>query len=104
MNALITGSTKGIGKAISEMLAKKGYNLALCARNLQELEKQQSAISKVYPQIKIFILSIDCSKKEAVQSFADRAIAEFGFIDVLVNNVGLFNQAMILNEEDNFLE
>lgn len=99
MNVLITGASKGIGKAIAIEMANKGYNLALCARNIGDLEilkKQILATSN----IKIWIQACDCGIKEQVLSFTKMAQEMLGEINVLVNNVGVFKPAFILDEED----
>ncbi len=100
MNALITGATKGIGKAIALTLASEGYNLAICSRNSTELENFKQQIQDENPKIKVFIKEVDCGVKEQVLSFADDALSFFKTIDVLVNNAGLFNPSEILQEED----
>ena len=99
MNVLITGASKGIGKAIAIEMANKGYNLALCARNINELEilKSQILTSK---NIEIFIYACDCGIKEQVLAFTKAAQEVIGKIDVLVNNVGIFKPAFILDEDD----
>lgn len=103
MNALITGSTKGMGRAIALKLAEKGYNLAICSRNIEDLKELKDLILDKYGIIKVFIKVVDCSKKDEVQAFAESAISEFKFIDVLVNNVGYFKPSFILDEEGDSL-
>lgn len=103
MNALITGSTKGMGKAIALKLAEKGYNLAICSRNIDDLKELKDLILDKYGIIKVYIKAVDCSKKDEVQAFAEDAINEFKFIDVLINNVGVFNPSFILDEDDDSL-
>lgn len=104
MNILITGATKGIGRAIALKMASKGYNLALCARNIDDLMEFKSEIFKINPSIKVYIKSVDCSVKHEVVSFAGNAIKEFGFIDVLINNAGIFKPQAILDEIDDNLQ
>ncbi len=70
MNVLITGATKGIGRAIALEMASNGFNLALCARNISDLESLKSQILKLYPNIKVLIKETDCSKKLDVLDFA----------------------------------
>lgn len=104
MNVLITGATKGIGKAIAFKMAKNGYNLALCARNAVELSDLKTQINQKYPDIKIFIKATDCGIKEEVYAFANDALLALKQIDVLVNNVGVFNMNYLLDEDDNELD
>lgn len=103
MNILITGATKGIGKAIALEMASLGFNIALCARSYDELDTLRSQLLKTSNVAKIFIKAVDCGVKEEIQAFADDAMQEFGFIDVLINNVGVFYPSQILEEDDNAL-
>jgi len=104
MNILITGATKGIGKAIAFKMASRGYNLSLCARNIDELKTLKTEIHQHFPSLKIYIQAADCSIKAEVGSFAENAVQEFGFIDVLINNAGVFKPSAILDEDDDSLQ
>lgn len=104
MNVLISGATKGIGKAIAFNMAANGHHLALCARNVAELEQLRQEINHQYPNITVFIKATDCSIKEQVYEFANEALSALKHIDVLVNNVGIFNMAYILEEDDDSLD
>lgn len=102
MIALITGASKGIGKAIAQKLAENKYDLVLLARNEAEL-LQTSEVLKTYGT-KIFPFAVDCSNQEEVGSFLSKADEFFGEIDVLVNNLGMFLPGSMLEEpDDNFL-
>jgi short-subunit dehydrogenase len=103
MNAVITGASKGIGRAIALKLAQEGYNLALCARSLIDLEMLKSEILQRSPNLKVYIEALDCANLTALQNFAKQAQAELGFIDVLINNVGQYLPGTILEEADNAL-
>lgn len=104
MNVLITGATKGIGKAIAFKMAESGFNLALCSRNADELNQLKLHLNQKHPDIKVFIKAIDCGIKADVYSFADEALAELKQIDVLVNNVGIFAMNYLLDEDEDSLE
>ena len=99
MNVLISGASKGIGRAIAIEMANKGYNLALCARNINELEILKSQIL-ASNNIKICIYACDCGIKEQVLAFIKVAQEAIGKIDVLINNVGVFKPSFILDEAD----
>ncbi len=88
MNAIITGATKGIGRAIAVKLAEAGYSLALCSRNLADLEALSASLK--YTGARILIHQADCSVKQEVYGFCEAVKASFGQIDVLVNNAGAF--------------
>lgn len=102
MNAIVTGATKGIGRAIAVMLAEAGYNLAICARSLRDLEKLAADLA--YTDVKIFYSVADLSVKDQVYRFAEEVGTAFDRIDVLVNNAGAFIPGKILDEEDKSFE
>lgn len=102
MNAVITGATKGIGRAIAIKLWEEGYNLALAARNQNELKKLRDEL--IVPGRNIFIYAVDCADKEQVYNFINAASNEFEIVDVLVNNVGAFMPGSLLDEEDEVFE
>ncbi|KQR72578.1 SDR family oxidoreductase [Pedobacter sp. Leaf176] len=102
MRAVITGATKGIGKAIAMKLWEKGYDLALVARNINELEELQATLLSTGRTILIY--AVDCSNKEEVYSFLNSVEKEFDFTDVLVNNVGAFMPGSIFDEGDEVFE
>ena len=100
-NVLITGASKGMGRAIAIAFAKQGLNLALCSRNDHELLLLQEELKKINPGIKVLIRQTDCSIKEEVLAFAGYAEQELGFIGVVVNNVGIYEPSSILDDEEN---
>ncbi|WP_316805172.1 SDR family oxidoreductase [Pedobacter nototheniae] len=102
MKAVITGATKGIGRAIAVKLAQKGYDLVLVARGLTDLEQLKSELL-AYDQT-VLIFAVDCSDKNQVYQFLDSAEQNFGFATVLVNNVGAFLPGSLLDEEDEAFE
>jgi short-subunit dehydrogenase len=99
-NALITGATKGIGRAISLAFAKQGLNLSICSRNLKELEDFKIELLKANPDISVFIQVADCSIKQEVRDFARNTRDQLGFVSVIVNNVGMYVHSSILDDED----
>jgi 3-oxoacyl-[acyl-carrier protein] reductase len=104
MNAIITGATKGIGKAIAMRLAANNYNLVLCARNLNDLENLQAELKNKYAGLNFYIKETDCSKRNEVKMLADFAQKHFVFTDVLINNAGLYIPSSLLEEADDSLE
>lgn len=101
--AVITGASKGIGRAIAEKLASEGFEIAVCSRSMTNLVELKNAIeSKFETQIHIF--TADVSKKEEIQAFGKFVLALNLPIHVLVNNAGLFLPGKILEEPENTLE
>jgi hypothetical protein len=81
--ALVTGASKGIGRAIAATLAEEGCNLALVSRDLASLNKVAEAITLRFP-LSVRALAADLSSQDAIERLA----AEFGELDILVNNAG----------------
>lgn len=102
MNAVITGASKGIGKAIALKLAENGYNLAICARNEVELQALASELRMF--GVRVLAVATDCSLKEEVLTFFERVATEMPSVDVLVNNVGIFLPGDIIEEDDEIFE
>lgn len=104
MNAVITGSTKGIGKAIVELLSSKGINVAICSRNNKEITSFIDELKSKNPQINAIGKKTDMRNKEEVRDFAKFVLGEFETIDILVNNAGVFLPGELTKEEDGALE
>ena len=85
--ALVTGASAGIGLAVARRLAQSGANLMLAARRAELLE--EAAASLRSSGVKAIAVPTDVSRLDALESLVDRAIQEFGTIDVLVNNAGV---------------
>lgn len=102
MNAIITGATKGIGRAIAIMLAREGYNLAICSRNEAELSAFASSL-KSYG-VEVFYKVTDCASKSSVYDFCNFCSAVFEHTDLLVNNAGTFIPGSFLDEDDDSFE
>ncbi len=103
MNIIITGASKGIGKAIAGQFAAAGNNLFLCARNEKQLYTTADELKLKFPQSTINIKPVDMRKKEAVQAFADWCLS-FGVPEIVVNNAGQFLPGSVHSEPDGILE
>ncbi len=106
MNKLIvvTGGTKGIGRAIIEKFVSHGFDVATCSRNQQELELLKSALEKLNNTANIFIYRADMSDKSQVKLFCEFVKKLNRSIDVLVNNAGYFLPGEIVTEPEGTLE
>jgi len=104
MNAVVTGSTKGIGRAIVELLASKGINVAVCSRNESEINAFISYLKTEFPSVKAIGLKTDMSNKAEVLKFSEFVLGEFETIDILINNAGVFLPGELTQEEDGALE
>ena len=86
-NALITGSTKGIGRAIAEALAAEGCNLGICSRNASEVTEAISDLSA--HGVKVVGSSVDISDGDALSAWVDSCAEQLGGIDIFVPNVSI---------------
>jgi short-subunit dehydrogenase len=106
MNKLlvITGGTKGIGRAIIDRFASEGFDIVTCSRKMDDLQSLKRDIQKRFSGVELYVRTCDLSKKEEAQGFA-RFVSDLGRpVDVLVNNAGLFVPGQIHTEEDGNLE
>lgn len=102
--AIITGGTKGIGKALVEGFAAEGFSIATCSRHEEELQQLQKEVTTTFPDIDFFIRKVDVSRKEEVKAFASFILSKNIPVEVLVNNAGLFIPGKIHEEEEGALE
>ena len=84
--AVITGSGRGIGRAIALAYAREGAKLALAARSVTELQETVSAVSELGAEA--IAVRTDVTSQEDTERLAHRVVERFGRIDVLVNNAG----------------
>jgi short-subunit dehydrogenase len=104
MNIVITGGTKGIGRAIAELFAEKGFHVAVCARTEADLKTMQADFQQRFPDVQLITRSVDMRSKQEVLDFAAFIQQEWGPVDVLVNNAGVFIPGALAEEEDGHLE
>ena len=92
--ALVTGASRGIGKACAQTLASAGFRVVLAARSLEKLEETAAAIQAAGGEP--FVIEIDLSNRDSIASAIAKAAKEFGRIDVLVNNAGITKDGLAL--------
>ncbi len=102
MNVVITGASKGIGKAIATIFAANGHHLFLCSRNEAALYKTMEALQTQYPSVTIKAKAFDLSKH--AKEFGNWILESGIETDVLVNNAGLFEPGSVYNEPEGLLE
>ncbi|MBC7589164.1 MAG: SDR family NAD(P)-dependent oxidoreductase [Chitinophagaceae bacterium] len=103
MNIVISGASKGLGKAFALQFAATGNTLFLCARNMQQLNETAAAIKQQFPLCTIHAKAVDMSNKKEVTEFGNWCL-QLGIPDVLINNAGQFVPGSIHNEQDGVLE
>lgn len=104
MNAVITGASRGIGKAVAEIFALHGYNLYLCSQNESNLLKAIEELKTSYTNVTIDGKAMDLGNKEEANLFGEWVINNTEGVDVLVNNAGSFIQGNVSDEPDGVLE
>ncbi len=106
MNKLIvvTGGTKGIGRAVVEKFASAGFDVATCSRSRNDLDQLANNLTGKFANCRIFTFVADMSKRNDVEAFS-RMVTGLGRpVDVLVNNTGYFIPGDITTEEEGTLE
>lgn len=104
MNVVITGASKGIGKAIAEKFVEEGCHVFICARTESELIAAVADLSAINNIVRIFYSVVDLSVQRQVEDFAKDVIKEFRRVDILINNAGVFLGGEIATEADGLLE
>ena len=102
--AVVTGGTKGIGRAIIEKFLENGIDVITCARNEDALQQLKSDMTEAFPDARLYVSSVDMSKKDEVMDFIDFIKLTGRDIDILVNNAGVFVPGEIHTEEEGMLE
>ena len=99
--ALVTGGSKGIGKAVARGLAEEGARVAICARTKSDLEAAARELVKATGG-EIFAVAGDLTREAEVTTIVEATVGRFGRIDILVNNAGAAPGGLLLElrEED----
>jgi 3-oxoacyl-[acyl-carrier protein] reductase len=97
---LITGGSRGIGKACALALAEEGCKIAICARGEEELDKTAAEVSA--KGVEVLVCNRDVTQAKDNRQFVAETVREFGGIDILVNNAGTgrLSDLMQLPEEE----
>jgi short-subunit dehydrogenase len=104
MNVVITGGSKGLGRAFAEAFAAGGHDLALCSRSEEELQVTVLALRKQFPEIRVEAKAFDLSSKGGAEEYAAWVRSRFGVVDILINNAGRFLGGNIYDEPEGTLE
>jgi NAD(P)-dependent dehydrogenase (short-subunit alcohol dehydrogenase family) len=93
---VITGGSKGLGRALASRFAQEGAKLALCARSFDELNR--AALELNLGGSSCIFSSCDIADAAQVSQFANMVLAEFGAVDVLINNASILGPRMDIVE------
>jgi 3-oxoacyl-[acyl-carrier protein] reductase len=97
--ALVTGAGRGIGRAITEELARRGADIVLADRLLDVAEQTASEVAASCGR-RTIALPVDVSSFDSARQMVDKAIAEFGRVDILVNNAGITRDNLIMRMDE----
>jgi NADP-dependent 3-hydroxy acid dehydrogenase YdfG len=101
---VITGASKGIGKAIAEKFAHENFSIAICARNENDLAIVKKELQSINSSIEILCIKADVSNKNERDLFCKKVLEHFKNIDILVNNAGAFLPGNTYDEPEGRLE
>lgn len=97
--AIVTGGRRGIGRAIVETLARRGAEVMLVDRRLEEAQVAAQEISAATGQ-NVLALQVDVTNPADAKGMAEAALSQLGRIDILVNNAGVTRDTLILRMEE----
>lgn len=103
MNVIVTGASRGIGKAIAEAFAAEGADLFLCARSEVKLYSTVSELQTKYPGCRVNVKPVDMSDPGQAKEFGVWCL-KFGVPDILINNAGEYIAGDVMDEPEGALE
>lgn len=104
MNIIITGASRGIGKAIAARFIREGWHAALCSKQEFAMQDAAQELRQLNAESRVCALAADLGVRESVEIFARKAMEFLGSVDVLVNNAGIFLPGSIQDEAEGVLE
>lgn len=102
--AIVTGASRGIGRAICLSLARRGATVVACARGEAGLRELCDAAGSQELSGKIVARTLDVSDKSAIDPFVDEIAAKFERVDILVNNAGITRDGLLMSMDDEQFE
>lgn len=99
--AIVTGASRGIGRAIAGVLAEEGCRLAIAARGAEDLERAAGELRESGAEV--LALPLDLTVAESIARLVDETVARFGGIDILVNNLGGSRGGRLMDTPDELI-
>jgi NAD(P)-dependent dehydrogenase (short-subunit alcohol dehydrogenase family) len=97
--ALITGANTGIGFATAKVLVQGGADVILACRNPAKAAEAQAELLKLGGTGKVDVISLDLNSLDSVKAAAELVNERYGFVDVLINNAGIFGDALHFTQD-----
>jgi 3-oxoacyl-[acyl-carrier protein] reductase len=97
--AVVTGASRGIGRAIAETLAQRGADV-VCGDKLEEQAKETAAAIAAATGRRVSGCRVDVADSQSVKEFIECALAQFGRIDILVNNAGVTRDNLLMRIDE----
>ncbi len=91
--AIVTGSARGIGRAIADKMALYGATVVICDLNIENVRQTASELSQAHPNTEFGALQVDVTQQESLDRLASEVVDLFEQIDILVNNAGIIGAA-----------
>jgi len=102
--AVITGGTKGIGRATAERFLAEGFDVVTCARQSGDLESFSETAKVDFPAVKLYIKKADLAHRDKISDFVNYVDSLARPVAVLVNNTGVFIPGQLHSEPEGILE
>ena len=100
-NVIVTGATRGIGRAIAEAFAKQGANLAVCGTHEDAVKQAVAQLAQTYG-VKVIGRAVNIAQADDCEALVAETVKELGSVDVLVNNAGITKDNLLvrMSEDD----
>ncbi len=98
--AVVTGGAQGIGRAIAELLARRGAHIVVADINIEKAQVTAQAIATTNAGQRVIAVQTNVTDSASTQAMIDRTMEEFGRIDILVNNAGTTRDNLIMRMSD----
>jgi NAD(P)-dependent dehydrogenase (short-subunit alcohol dehydrogenase family) len=100
-NALITGASRGFGRALAEKFVTEGASVILCARGMDDLKQvAKELLATAGPLQRVITLKANMSGVEDIENLVEKAIGALSRIDILVNNAGVYGPKGLIEDVD----
>ena len=96
--AIITGGSRGIGKAIAHSFCRAGAHIMICSRSANSIN--QTAETLVSQGYSVLAIQADVSSKSDVEVLVEKTLSEFGQVDILINNAGITRDTLLMRMKD----